>query len=74
MTATPGSQDRQPDHRCTRSQATLKQTQSFLGHSGIRIASDVYIHLQPDSEVESMDKLEEAFFGELCQLCSAQRF
>jgi integrase len=44
----------------------LKQTQSFLGHSGIGITSDVYVHLQPDSEVESMDKLEEAFFGELC--------
>jgi len=44
----------------------LKQTQSFLGHSGIGITSDVYVHLQPDSEIESMDKLEEAFFGELC--------
>ena len=44
----------------------LKQTQSFLGHSGIGITSDVYVHLQPDSEVESMAKLEEAFFGELC--------
>jgi len=44
----------------------LKQTQSFLGHSGIGITSDVYVHLQPDSEVESMTKLEEAFFGELC--------
>jgi len=44
----------------------LKQTQSFLGHSGIGITSDVYVHLQPDSEVESMEKLEEAFFDELC--------
>ena len=44
----------------------LKQTQSFLGHSGIGITCDVYVHLQPDSEVESMAKLEEAFFGELC--------
>jgi len=44
----------------------LKQTQSFLGHSGIGITSDVYVHLQPDSEIESMKKLEEGFFGELC--------
>jgi integrase len=44
----------------------LKQTQSFLGHSGIGITSDVYVHLQPDSEVGSMEKLENAFFGELC--------
>ena len=44
----------------------LKQTQSFLGHSGIGITSDVYVHLQPDSEVASMEKLEEALFGELC--------
>ena len=44
----------------------LKQTQSFLGHSGIGITSDVYVHLQPDSEIESMKKLEETFFGELC--------
>jgi integrase len=32
----------------------LKQTQSFLGHSGIGITSDVYVHLQPDSEIHSM--------------------
>jgi integrase len=44
----------------------LKQTQSFLGHSGIGITSDVYVHLQPDSEIESMEKLEGAFFNELC--------
>jgi integrase len=44
----------------------LKQTQGFLGHSSIGITSDVYAHLQPDSEVESMTKLEETFFGELC--------
>jgi integrase len=44
----------------------LKQTQGFLGHSSIRITSDVYVHLQPDSAVESMKKLEETFFGELC--------
>jgi integrase len=44
----------------------LKQTQSFLGHSGIGITSDVYVHLRPDSEVESMAKLEEVFFSELC--------
>jgi integrase len=44
----------------------LKQTQGFLGHSSIGITSDVYVHLQPDSEVESMKKLEETFFGELC--------
>jgi hypothetical protein len=31
-----------------------------------RITSDVYVHLQPDSEVESMKKLEETFFSELC--------
>ena len=42
------------------------KTQSFLGHSGIGITSDVYVHLQPDSEIESMKKLETAFFGELC--------
>lgn len=44
----------------------LKQTQSFLGHSGIGITSDVYVHLQPDSEIESMEKLEQVFFGDLC--------
>jgi integrase len=44
----------------------LKQTQGFLGHSSIGIMSDVYVHLQPDSEVESMKKLEETFFSELC--------
>jgi integrase len=44
----------------------LKQTQGFLGHSSIGITSDVYVHLQPDSTVESMKKLEEAFFSELC--------
>jgi integrase len=51
----------------------LKQTQSFLGHSGIGITGDVYVHLQPDSEVESLRKLEDAFFGD--ELCSkrAQR-
>jgi integrase len=40
----------------------LKQTQGFLGHSSIGITSDVYVHLQPDSEVESTKKLEETFF------------
>src|SRR6266851_5628981 len=44
----------------------LKQTQGFLGHSGIGITSDVYVHLKPDSEVGSMEKLEDAYFGELC--------
>jgi integrase len=44
----------------------LKQTQRFLGHSSIGITSDVYVHLQPDSEVESMKKLGETYFGELC--------
>jgi integrase len=44
----------------------LKQTQSFLGHASIGITSDVYVHLQPDSEVESMKKLEQTFFTELC--------
>ena len=44
----------------------LKQTQSFLGHSSIGITSDVYVHLQPDSAVESVKKLEKSFFGELC--------
>jgi integrase len=44
----------------------LKQTQGFLGHSSIGITSDVYVYLQPDSEVGSMKKLEETFFSELC--------
>jgi hypothetical protein len=44
----------------------LKQTQAFLGHSSIGITSDVYVHLQPDSEVQSTKKLEETFFSELC--------
>jgi len=44
----------------------LKQTQSFLGHSSIGITSDVYVHLQPDSAVESIKKLEDSFFGDLC--------
>jgi integrase len=42
----------------------LKQPQSFLGHSGIGITSDRYVHWQPDPEIEPMDKLEEGFFGE----------
>lgn len=29
----------------------LKQTQGFLGHGGIGVTSDVYVHLQPDSEI-----------------------
>jgi integrase len=44
----------------------LKQTESFLGHASIGITSDVYVHLQADSEVESMKQLEETFFNELC--------
>lgn len=48
----------------------LKQTQSFLGHASIGITSDVYVHLQPDSEVESMRKLEQTFFNELCSTCA----
>lgn len=44
----------------------LKQTQSFLGQANIGITGDVYVDLQPDSEVESMKKLEETFFSELC--------
>jgi integrase len=51
----------------------LKQTQSFLGHASIGITSDVYVHLQPDSEVESMKKLEETFFNELCSTCAQPR-
>ena len=48
----------------------LKQTQSFLGHASIGITSDVYVHSQPDSEVESMKKLEETFLASCAQLCS----
>jgi len=44
----------------------LKQTQSFLGHSSIGMTSDVYVHIRLDSTVESMKKLEETFFSELC--------
>ena len=44
----------------------LKQTQSFLGHSSIGITGDVYVHLQPDTSVEAIKKLEDTFFGELC--------
>ena len=44
----------------------LKQTQTFLGHASIGIMSDVYVHLRPDSTVESMKMLEETFFSELC--------
>jgi integrase len=44
----------------------LKQTQTFLGHASIGITSDVYVHLRPDSTVESMKMLEETFFSELC--------
>jgi integrase len=44
----------------------LKQTQSFLGHSGIAITGDTYIHLQPDSEIASVRKLEDALFAEPC--------
>jgi len=44
----------------------LKQTQSFLGHSGIGITSDVYVHLQPDSEVESMKSWKRLSSVSLC--------
>ena len=44
----------------------LKQTQSFLGHSNIGTTGDVYVHLQPDSSIDAMKKLEQAFFTELC--------
>ena len=44
----------------------LKQTQSFLGHSGISVTGDVYLHLQPDAEIEAMKKLERAVFPDLC--------
>ena len=40
----------------------LKQTQRFLGHSGVAVTADVYVHLQADTEVEAMKKLEEAVF------------
>jgi hypothetical protein len=46
----------------------LKQTQTFLGHSGIGITSDVYIHLPNDSEAQSAQKLEDSYFG--AELCS----
>ena len=51
---------------CMRRSSDLKRTQSLLGHASIGITSDVYVHLQPDSEVESMKKLEQTFFSELC--------
>jgi hypothetical protein len=34
------------------------ELQGFLGQSSIGITSDVYVHLQPDSEVESMKKVQ----------------
>jgi integrase len=46
----------------------LKKTQSFLGHASIGITSDVYVHLQPDSEVESIKK--RSFSANCVQLCS----
>ena len=57
----------------------LKQTQSFLGHSRIGITSDVYVHLQPDSEVESKEYVCEVSArnlnqcGELVEFGSALR-
>ena len=44
----------------------LKQTQGFLGHSRIGFEKEVYVHLKTDSEIGSVEKLEESFFGELC--------
>jgi hypothetical protein len=41
----------------------LKRPYPRLGHASIGITSDVYVHLQPDSEVESMKKLEEMVFS-----------
>ena len=40
----------------------LKQTQNFLGHSGIGVTGDVYVHLRPDTEFETVQKLEESYF------------
>jgi hypothetical protein len=54
-----------PGHRCSKSER-LETDAGFLGHSSIGITSDVYVHLQLDSEVESMTKLEGTFFSELC--------
>lgn len=46
---------------------------NVFAHAGVGITSDVYVHWQPDSEIESMKKLEHGFFGELAQLCSKLR-
>jgi integrase len=48
----------------------LKQTQNFLGHSGIGITGDVYVHLQLDSEVSAIEKLEKSYFG--TESCSSR--
>ena len=45
----------------------LKKTQSFLGHSNIGITGDVYAHLQPDTDMSTIEKLEESYFRtEMC--------
>jgi integrase len=43
----------------------LKRPYPRLGHASIGITSDVYVHLQPDSELESMKKLEERFLQQV---------
>lgn len=50
-----------------KSPGDLEQTQSALGHSGIRITRGVHVHLPEGSEVEFMQKVEERTSGgELC--------
>jgi len=41
-----------------------------LGTAELGSQVTFYVHLQPDSEVESMKKLEEAFFGEFVLNCA----
>jgi len=50
----------------------LKKTQNFLGHSSIAVTGDGYAHLQPDSEIETMRKLEEGIFPNRAQMCSKE--
>jgi integrase len=54
----------------TEATGNLKKTQSFLGHSSVAVTGDVYAHLQLDSEIETMSKLEEAIFPIRAQVCS----
>ncbi|MEN3331126.1 MAG: hypothetical protein V7641_491 [Blastocatellia bacterium] len=48
----------------------LKLVQGALGHSGIAITSDIYVHLDGERVTEGTEALAEQIFGDLLPNCS----